>query len=79
LRIALPKMASLILTHDLDGEVQGLNDFIGEHPPVAVRCSGRFASWSPWAGHAGRELVVAVAVTRAAANHRPACCARWPG
>jgi cytochrome bd ubiquinol oxidase subunit I len=32
--IALPKMASLILTHDMDGELQGLNDFIGEHPPV---------------------------------------------
>ena len=33
--IKLPRIASLILTHDLDGEVQGLNDFIGEHPPVA--------------------------------------------
>ncbi|WP_308366110.1 MULTISPECIES: cytochrome ubiquinol oxidase subunit I [unclassified Microbulbifer] len=33
--IALPKMASLILTHTLDGEVQGLNDFEDNHPPVA--------------------------------------------
>ena len=33
--IKLPKIASLILTHDLNGEVRGLNDFIGEHPPVA--------------------------------------------
>ena len=33
--IKIPKLASLILTHDLNGEVQGLNDFIGEHPPVA--------------------------------------------
>lgn len=33
--LKIPKLASLILTHDLDGEVQGLNDFIGEHPPVA--------------------------------------------
>jgi cytochrome d ubiquinol oxidase subunit I len=32
--IKIPKLASLILTHDLDGEVQGLNDFKGEHPPV---------------------------------------------
>ncbi len=28
-------LASLILTHDMDGVVQGLNDFEGEHPPVA--------------------------------------------
>ena len=33
--IGIPKLSSLIITHDLDGEVLGLNDFIGEHPPVA--------------------------------------------
>ncbi|RBP51610.1 cytochrome ubiquinol oxidase subunit I [Arenicella xantha] len=33
--IKIPKLASLILTHDLDGEVRGLNEFVGEHPPVA--------------------------------------------
>jgi cytochrome bd ubiquinol oxidase subunit I len=33
--IAIPKLASLYLTHSLDGEVKGLNDFAGEHPPVA--------------------------------------------
>jgi len=33
--IEIPKLASLILTHDLDGEIRGLNEFIGEHPPVA--------------------------------------------
>jgi cytochrome d ubiquinol oxidase subunit I len=33
--LKVPKIASLILTHDLDGEVRGLNEFIGEHPPVA--------------------------------------------
>lgn len=33
--IKIPKAASLILTHDLEGEVKGLNEFIGEHPPVA--------------------------------------------
>ena len=33
--IAIPKLASFYLTHDWDGEVKGLNDFIGKHPPVA--------------------------------------------
>ena len=33
--ISIPKLASLYLTHDLDGEVKGLNDFKGKHPPVA--------------------------------------------
>ncbi len=33
--IAIPKLASLILTHDLNGTVQGLNDFEGNHPRVA--------------------------------------------
>lgn len=33
--IKVPKLASFILTHDWNGEVKGLNDFIGEHPPVA--------------------------------------------
>ncbi|MEJ6393650.1 cytochrome ubiquinol oxidase subunit I [Gymnodinialimonas sp. 2305UL16-5] len=38
--IGIPGLASLILTHHWDGEVQGLNDFVAEdgtilHPPVA--------------------------------------------
>lgn len=33
--LAIPGGASLILKHDLDGEVPGLNDYVGEHPPVA--------------------------------------------
>jgi len=33
--IAIPNGASYILTHHADGEVPGLNDFVGEHPPVA--------------------------------------------
>jgi len=33
--ISIPKLASLYLTHDLDGEVKGLNEFVGKHPPVA--------------------------------------------
>lgn len=32
--IGIPKVASLILTHELDGEIKGLNEFAGEHPPV---------------------------------------------
>jgi cytochrome d ubiquinol oxidase subunit I len=34
--IELPGMASLILTHDIDGEVQGIDAFPDEHPPVAA-------------------------------------------
>jgi cytochrome d ubiquinol oxidase subunit I len=33
--IGIPKGASLILKHDPDGALQGLNDFPGKHPPVA--------------------------------------------
>jgi cytochrome d ubiquinol oxidase subunit I len=33
--VAIPKLASFILTHDLDGEIKGLNEFEGNHPPVA--------------------------------------------
>jgi cytochrome bd ubiquinol oxidase subunit I len=32
--IAIPGMASFILTHDIDGEVKGLSEFAGKHPPV---------------------------------------------
>ena len=33
--IGIPKLASLILTHDADGEIRGLDEFKGAHPPVA--------------------------------------------
>ena len=33
--IGIPKGASWILRHDPDGELQGLDDFKGAHPPVA--------------------------------------------
>jgi len=33
--IGIPSGASLILKHDPAGVVPGLNDFVGEHPPVA--------------------------------------------
>ncbi|NRB66383.1 MAG: cytochrome ubiquinol oxidase subunit I [Vibrio sp.] len=32
--IGIPKLASLILTHDIDGEIKGLNEFTPNHPPV---------------------------------------------
>ena len=32
--VSIPKMASLILTHDKDGEIKGLNEFKNKHPPV---------------------------------------------
>lgn len=33
--IGIPRLASWILTHDGDGTIPGLNEFPGEHPPVA--------------------------------------------
>lgn len=33
--VRLPKVASLILKHDLKGEIKGLSSFEGVHPPVA--------------------------------------------
>ena len=32
--VEIPKFASLILTHELDGELQGIDAFAGAHPPV---------------------------------------------
>jgi cytochrome bd ubiquinol oxidase subunit I len=57
--IGIPKGASLILTHELDGEIRGLNEFVGAHPPVAPLFWGfrvmvgtgmlmLVASWSGW-------------------------------
>ena len=34
--IEIPGLASLILTHDINGEVKGINEFPNEHPPVAA-------------------------------------------
>jgi cytochrome d ubiquinol oxidase subunit I len=33
--IAIPKLASLYLTHDWDGEIKGIKEFGTQHPPVA--------------------------------------------
>jgi cytochrome d ubiquinol oxidase subunit I len=32
--VGIPRGASLLLRHDAEGEIQGLNDFPGAHPPV---------------------------------------------
>ncbi|MDI4633650.1 cytochrome ubiquinol oxidase subunit I [Pelomonas sp. V22] len=34
LEVPVPKLASLILTHEADGEIRGLDEFKGAHPPV---------------------------------------------
>jgi cytochrome d ubiquinol oxidase subunit I len=34
--ITVPYLGSLILTHELDGEIKGLNEFGRDHPPVAA-------------------------------------------
>ncbi len=34
--VEIPKLASLILTHELDGEVKGIDAFEDAHPPVAM-------------------------------------------
>lgn len=33
--VEIPKLGSLIITRSLDGQVKGLNEFSGNHPPVA--------------------------------------------
>ncbi|MDC7706247.1 cytochrome ubiquinol oxidase subunit I [Vogesella indigofera] len=33
--LGIPKLASLIITHQPEGEIRGLNEFAGAHPPVA--------------------------------------------
>jgi cytochrome d ubiquinol oxidase subunit I len=57
--VALPRLGSLILTHDVDGEIKGLNDFRDRHPPVlplfiafrvmvGLGVLMLLASWSGW-------------------------------
>ena len=65
--IEVPYAASLILTHELDGEVKGLNEFVGEHPPVPIvfwsfrvmlAVGGLMVLvswWAAWAMRGGRE------------------------
>lgn len=53
--LEIPYAASLILTHEMDGTVRGLNDFEGEHPPVALV----FWSFRVMLGVGGLMLLVA--------------------
>lgn len=68
--IEIPKMASLILTHDSDGEIKGLNEFPNAHPPVAPVFYGFrimvgvgvlmllvswIGAWQIWSIHKGRK------------------------
>ncbi len=57
--VKIPKLASLILTHKLDGEVKGLDEFRGAHPPVgqvfwafrvmvATGTAMLLVSWAGW-------------------------------
>jgi cytochrome d ubiquinol oxidase subunit I len=61
--VSVPKLGSLIVTRDPNGYVQGLNDFEGEHPPVApvywsfrimvgtgmlMIFAGFYGAWSLW-------------------------------
>ena len=57
--IKVPKVASLILTHDPEGEIKGLNEFKGAHPPplavffafrimVGVGLQMLAVSWAGW-------------------------------
>ncbi|QAV04748.1 Cytochrome d ubiquinol oxidase subunit I [Vibrio cholerae] len=42
--LGIPNLASLILTHDMNGEIVGLDAFAPDHPP-SHRCFLVFASW----------------------------------
>lgn len=46
--LAIPKAASLILTHRVDGEVKGINAFEPDRPAVGPLFL-RFVSWWAWA------------------------------
>ncbi|HEX6708620.1 MAG TPA: cytochrome ubiquinol oxidase subunit I [Albitalea sp.] len=57
--VAIPRAGALVLTHDTDGEIKGLNDFPDAHPPVAPLFFGfrvmvgtgvlmLLSSWAGW-------------------------------
>jgi cytochrome d ubiquinol oxidase subunit I len=69
--LRVPKLASLILAHDMDAELKGLNEFPNAHPPVApVFWSFRvmvgigvlmllvswWGAWATWRGKAAASL-----------------------
>lgn len=61
--VEIPRLASLILRHDMNGELKGLNEFPNAHPPVlpvfwsfrvmvgtgvAMLCAAWFGIWRLW-------------------------------
>ncbi len=81
--IAIPRLGSLILTHDVDGEIKGMNSFGKDHPPplpvfFALSNHGRHGP-----ADAGQQLAGLVAVSArwlaARAPAAPACCGCSPG
>jgi len=69
--IAIPKLGSLIITRDPNGYVQGLNEFEGEHPPVAP------VFWSFRIMVGVGTLMVAVAFAGVYLLRRQAPLPRW--
>ncbi|MEY2953023.1 MAG: hypothetical protein RLZZ401_1110 [Pseudomonadota bacterium] len=68
--LQVPKLASLILTHDMNAELRGLNEFQGVHPPVApvfwafrvmvgvgslMLAVAWFAAWQLWRSRGGQN------------------------
>ena len=73
LAVKVPKLASLILTHEWDGELKGLNEFEGKHPPVApvfwafrvmvgvgslMLLVAAVAAWQVWRGRRRAQVVL---------------------
>ena len=78
--IAIPGMASFILTHDIDGEIKGLSEFGRQASAGDARYSGAFASWSAsacscwslsWSAHSGTSC--------GAGSHHAGCCSCFAG
>jgi len=73
--LEIPRIASLILTHDLNGELKGLNEFEGVHPPVSplywafrimvaigmmMLCVSWYTALSLWRGIANNRVLLRV-------------------
>lgn len=62
--IAIPKLASLYLTHDINGEIKGVSAFGEDHPPRWARFLGLPHHGRGWPPDAWRQLVERTATTR---------------
>ncbi|MFU8798319.1 MAG: cytochrome ubiquinol oxidase subunit I, partial [Gammaproteobacteria bacterium] len=76
--VGIPRLGSLILTHSWDGEIKGLNEFEGKHPPVrlvfwafrimvGIGLMMLFISWAgSWQlwrrGHIGSMLIIGLII-----------------